>query len=235
MYGLGELLSKATPLMPCALGLAIGFRAHDWHLGAEGQLTLGAIAGVMNLAPGARTTTLESKTNFLGGAPVGSVIEGEASPLHVGRRSSVWQTRITNADGKLLCLVVGDKLEALNVHCRSNVLLHTGEQIKLLPRTFYDRSFNGHSERDLGFGLRLADLRQHGDPRVERSVVLGCGKVIGRRPFRLVYRGANLPAGAIGLLGDVGKDGCEETDDDIERRTQRSNRRCISGVGAGLG
>jgi 1,4-dihydroxy-2-naphthoyl-CoA hydrolase len=67
---------------------------------------LGAIGGLMNLAPGARTTTLESKTNFLGGAPVGSVVEGEATPLHVGRRSSVWQTRITNADGKLLCLVI---------------------------------------------------------------------------------------------------------------------------------
>lgn len=67
---------------------------------------LGAVGGVMNLEPGARTTTLESKTNFLGGAPVGSVVEGEATPLHVGRRSSVWQTRITNADGKLLALVI---------------------------------------------------------------------------------------------------------------------------------
>ena len=67
---------------------------------------LGAIGGVMNLPPGARTATLESKTNFLRGAPVGSVVEGEATPLHVGRRSSVWQTRITNADGKLLCLVI---------------------------------------------------------------------------------------------------------------------------------
>jgi len=67
---------------------------------------LGAIGGVMNLAPGARTTTLESKTNFLGSAKAGTVVEGEATPLHVGRRSSVWQTRITNADGKLLCLVL---------------------------------------------------------------------------------------------------------------------------------
>ena len=67
---------------------------------------LGAIGGVMNLAPGARTTTLESKTNFLGSAKVGTTVRGEATPLHVGRRSSVWQTRITNADGKLLCLVL---------------------------------------------------------------------------------------------------------------------------------
>jgi 1,4-dihydroxy-2-naphthoyl-CoA hydrolase len=67
---------------------------------------LGAIGGVLNLAPGARTTTLESKTNFLGSAKVGEVITGEAAPLHVGRRSSVWQTRITNAEGRLLALVL---------------------------------------------------------------------------------------------------------------------------------
>ena len=68
--------------------------------------TLGAIGGVVNLPPGAGTTTLESKTNFLGSASVGSTIEGETTPLHVGRRSSVWQTRITSAEGKLLCLVI---------------------------------------------------------------------------------------------------------------------------------
>jgi 1,4-dihydroxy-2-naphthoyl-CoA hydrolase len=66
---------------------------------------LGAIGAVMNLGEGTRTTTLESKTNFFRAAPVGSVVEGEATPLHVGRRSSVWQTRITSAEGKLVALV----------------------------------------------------------------------------------------------------------------------------------
>ncbi len=66
---------------------------------------LGAIGGVLNLPPGARTTTLESKTNFLRGAPLGSVVIGEATPLHIGRRSSVWQTRISNDEGKLMALV----------------------------------------------------------------------------------------------------------------------------------
>ena len=66
---------------------------------------LGAIGGALNLAPGTRTTTLESKTNFLRGAPAGSTVTGEAAPLHVGRRSSVWTTRITNDDGKLLAIV----------------------------------------------------------------------------------------------------------------------------------
>ncbi|ODT84303.1 MULTISPECIES: PaaI family thioesterase [unclassified Phenylobacterium] len=67
---------------------------------------LGAIGGFLNLPPGARTTTLESKTNFLGSAKVGTTVTGEAAPLHIGRRSSVWQTRITNEDGKLLALVL---------------------------------------------------------------------------------------------------------------------------------
>ncbi|HEV7631658.1 MAG TPA: ABC transporter permease [Steroidobacteraceae bacterium] len=45
LYGVGELLLKATPLTLCALGLALGFRANVWNIGAEGQLTLGAIGG----------------------------------------------------------------------------------------------------------------------------------------------------------------------------------------------
>src|SRR3984957_7708162 len=45
MYGWGELLLKATPLALCALGLAVGFSANVWNMGAEGQLTLGAICG----------------------------------------------------------------------------------------------------------------------------------------------------------------------------------------------
>ena len=71
---------------------------------------LGAIGGFLNLPAGARTTTLESKTNFLGSAKVGSTVEGEAIPLHIGRRSSVWQTRITNEAGKLLAMVTQTQL-----------------------------------------------------------------------------------------------------------------------------
>lgn len=67
---------------------------------------LGAVGGALNLRPGTWTTTLESKTNFLGSAKAGETVTGEATPLHIGRRSSVWQTRVTNADGKLLALVL---------------------------------------------------------------------------------------------------------------------------------
>jgi len=44
-YGIGELFIKAAPLMLIGVGLAIGFRASIWNIGAEGQLTVGAIAG----------------------------------------------------------------------------------------------------------------------------------------------------------------------------------------------
>jgi simple sugar transport system permease protein len=45
LYGVSELLLKATPLMLCALGLAIGFRSNVWNIGAEGQFIIGALAG----------------------------------------------------------------------------------------------------------------------------------------------------------------------------------------------
>jgi general nucleoside transport system permease protein len=45
IYGLTELAVKATPLLLCAIGLAIGFRGNVWNIGAEGQLTMGALAG----------------------------------------------------------------------------------------------------------------------------------------------------------------------------------------------
>ena len=72
--------------------------------------TLGAIAASLNLPAGAGTTTLESKTNFLGSARVGDAITAETTPLHVGRRSSVWQTRVTSAEGRLLAVVTQTQL-----------------------------------------------------------------------------------------------------------------------------
>lgn len=67
--------------------------------------TLGAMGTVVNLPEGFRTTTLESKTNFLGGAPEGSKVTGEATPMHKGRTTQVWTTRITNEKGKLLAVI----------------------------------------------------------------------------------------------------------------------------------
>ena len=67
--------------------------------------TLGAIATAQNLAQGDGTTTIESKTNFLAAGRSGTTIEGDCTPLHRGRRTMVWQTRVTGPDGKLLALV----------------------------------------------------------------------------------------------------------------------------------
>lgn len=67
--------------------------------------TLGAAATLINLPEGVGTTTIESKTNFFAPAPVGTTIRGETEPLHRGRRTMVWQTRITNANGRLLAVV----------------------------------------------------------------------------------------------------------------------------------
>src|SRR6201987_3374229 len=57
--------------------------------------TLGALGKIANLRDGGRTATIESKTNFISAAPVGSLIVGETTPLHRGRRTMVWQTRVT--------------------------------------------------------------------------------------------------------------------------------------------
>jgi 1,4-dihydroxy-2-naphthoyl-CoA hydrolase len=68
--------------------------------------TLGAVGTFVNLPDGARTTTIESKTNFLGAAPLGATVLGESTPIHRGRMTMVWQTRITLESGKLVALVM---------------------------------------------------------------------------------------------------------------------------------
>jgi 1,4-dihydroxy-2-naphthoyl-CoA hydrolase len=72
--------------------------------------TLGAAGTIVNLPAGAGTTTIESKTNFFAPAPAGSEIVGEATPLHRGRRTMVWQTRVSNPEGRLLALVTQTQL-----------------------------------------------------------------------------------------------------------------------------
>jgi len=72
--------------------------------------TLGAVGTILNLPEGAGTTTIESKTNFIAPAPLGSRITGEATPVHRGRRTMIWQTRITNREGRLVALVTQTQL-----------------------------------------------------------------------------------------------------------------------------
>jgi 1,4-dihydroxy-2-naphthoyl-CoA hydrolase len=67
--------------------------------------TIGALGTVMNLREGQGTTTLESKTNFFSPGPVGTLLTAETTPLHRGRRTQVWETRLTNQDGRLVAKV----------------------------------------------------------------------------------------------------------------------------------
>jgi uncharacterized protein (TIGR00369 family) len=90
----------------CTLG---GFA----HGGAIMSLadTLGGAAAFVNLPPEAKgTTTLESKTNFIAGAPAGSTLIGRATLVHRGRRTQVWQTRVAVEDGKLVAMTVQTQL-----------------------------------------------------------------------------------------------------------------------------
>lgn len=83
----------------CTVGASI-------HGGAVMALadSVGAAATVINLPADAKgTTTLESKTNFIGPARAGSTVVATATPVHRGRQ--VWQTRIETEDGKLVAVV----------------------------------------------------------------------------------------------------------------------------------
>lgn len=66
---------------------------------------LGGTATAANLKPGQSTTTIESKTNFFAAVPVGDVAYAECTPLHRGRTTMVWQTKVTRGDGKLCAIV----------------------------------------------------------------------------------------------------------------------------------
>ena len=81
---------------------------HTIHGGAVMALadSVGAAATVINLPEDAKgTTTIESKTNFIGGAREGAVVVAIATPVHRGRRTQVWQTRLETGDGKLVAIV----------------------------------------------------------------------------------------------------------------------------------
>jgi 1,4-dihydroxy-2-naphthoyl-CoA hydrolase len=72
--------------------------------------TIGAVATVANLPDGMTTTTIESKTNFFAAIPLGDTARAECTPLHKGRTTMVWQTKITRRDGKLAAVVMQTQL-----------------------------------------------------------------------------------------------------------------------------
>ncbi|HYZ40434.1 MAG TPA: PaaI family thioesterase [Stellaceae bacterium] len=72
--------------------------------------TLGAMGTIVNLPRGAGTTTIESKTNFIASAPIGTRVIGEATPVHRGRRTMIWQTRVSTQEGRLVALITQTQL-----------------------------------------------------------------------------------------------------------------------------
>jgi uncharacterized protein (TIGR00369 family) len=86
---------------------------HTIHGGAVMALadSVGAAATVINLPVGAKgTTTIESKTNFIGGAKEGATVIATATPVHRGGRTQVWQTRLETEDGRLVAIVTQTQL-----------------------------------------------------------------------------------------------------------------------------
>ncbi|MBL8561323.1 MAG: PaaI family thioesterase [Gemmobacter sp.] len=107
---LGLRITHASPdRVEAALPVteALTNRNGQLHGGAIMALAdnLGGTATFLNLRPGEGTVTVESKTNFFRPIPPGSTATAVAEPLHRGRKTQVWQTRILTAEGKLAALV----------------------------------------------------------------------------------------------------------------------------------
>lgn len=67
--------------------------------------TVGAVGAFLNLPAGAAgTTTIESKTNFFAGVSEG-IVRATAEPVHIGKRTSCWTTRIVDDKGRLVAQV----------------------------------------------------------------------------------------------------------------------------------
>lgn len=67
--------------------------------------TLGTVATMANLTDGASTITIESSTNFIAPVPEGDMVHAECTLMHNGQETTVWQTKIMRADGRLAAVV----------------------------------------------------------------------------------------------------------------------------------
>lgn len=130
MDGLASMQALCAPLLPGLMGIELtevtpervvgtmkvrpdlcttGAVLHGGAIMAFAD-TLGAIGTIRNLPEGARTTTIDSATKFIRGAPAGSTVVGESTPFHRGRTTMVWQTLIKAEDGKLCAVVTQTQL-----------------------------------------------------------------------------------------------------------------------------
>ena len=72
--------------------------------------TLGALGTIANIDSESSTVTIGSATNFLAPAPLAERLTGTATPLHRGRSTMVWQTRITTREGRLVAVTTQTQL-----------------------------------------------------------------------------------------------------------------------------
>ena len=112
---LGAKIVEATPDRVVAELLVreeLGNRNGVIHGGAVMAVAdnLGGTATFLNLPKGAGTTTIESKTNFFAAVAIGDTLRAECTPLHRGRTTMVWQTRIIRGDGRLAAIVTQTQL-----------------------------------------------------------------------------------------------------------------------------
>lgn len=130
MHTIESLETLLAPLLPGLMGIQLKVADKDrvvatmvvrpdlcttgntLHGGAIMALadTLGAIGTFQNLPEGARTTTVDSATKFIGGAPVGSTVTGECIPFHRGRTTMVWQTLVKSEAGRLCAVITQTQL-----------------------------------------------------------------------------------------------------------------------------
>lgn len=75
------------------------------HGGASVALaeTVASIGAVLNAGEGRTAVGLEINANHIRSKKSG-LVRAEALPLHVGRTTSVWEVKITDEAGKLVCV-----------------------------------------------------------------------------------------------------------------------------------
>ena len=109
---------RLTGLAPACVTGEVEVAAH--HANRNGVMHGGAImaladslagtAAALNLSEGQTTTTIESKTNFLRPVAIGQVATARCEPIHLGRRTTIWQTTILRPDGKPAAIVTQTQL-----------------------------------------------------------------------------------------------------------------------------
>lgn len=109
-----KVISYATERIEAELHVRpeLGNRNGNMHGGAVMALAddLGGAATIINLPDNTTTATVESKTNFFAAINIGDTVRAECTPLHRGRTTMVWQTKITRGDGKLAAIVTQTQL-----------------------------------------------------------------------------------------------------------------------------